>query len=130
MKTQKTRNTIYTVGYQGKSLEQLLDILKQIGITLLVDLRERPYGRKPEFNQKRLMVSLRGVKIKYEWMGRSLGGFTCTKQQWLEGCEKLAPLAGDETVAIMCMEADHTKCHRKDIAELLAFFHNVEYVNL
>ncbi|HUS74302.1 MAG TPA: DUF488 domain-containing protein [Sedimentisphaerales bacterium] len=129
MKTKK-RKTIYNVGYQGKTPEGLIAILKKAGVTLLVDLRERPFSRIAGFNQKRFSLALNKQEIQYLWLGQILGGFTCTKDQWLEGCKRLVELSESYTVAIMCMEADYSKCHRNDIAGLLAFFHNIDRVNL
>jgi len=129
MKTQK-RKTIYNVGYQKKTQEQFIEILKKAGITLLIDLRERPFSRIKGFNQKRLALALNEQGIEYKWLGKELGGFTCTKDQWLEGCKELVKLAEKDTVAMMCMEANVLECHRNDLAGLLAFFHNIKRVNL
>lgn len=129
MKTKK-RKAIYNVGYQGRTQQEFIELLKAERITLLVDLRERPYSHILEFNQKRLSQALHAAGIEYKPMGNLLGGFTYQRGAWQEGCEQLAALSKENTIAMMCMEADYNKCHRKELAELLAFFHKIENINL
>jgi len=129
MKTKKQK-TIYNIGYQGKAQDEFIQILKSKGVTLLVDLRERPYSRIPGYNQKRLEQALKTEGIKYKHVGSVLGGFTCKRGQWQIGCELLAELSAKETIAIMCMEADVNQCHRKEIAEMLSFFHGIKNISL
>ena len=38
---------IYTLGYEGRSLEEYPGILSESLVTAIVDVREEPYGRKP-----------------------------------------------------------------------------------
>ena len=128
MKEEKT--VIYNIGYQGSTARTLIETLKFAKVTLLVDLREKPFSRIIDFNQKRFTISLNQQGIKYKWMGRNLGGFTCTKDQWLEGCDELAIMSRTDTIAIMCMEADINKCHRKKLKENLEFFHGITNIDL
>ena len=122
--------TIFNIGYQGSTGKNLIDTLKFAQVTLLVDLREKPYSRMPDFNQKRFKIALEKQGIKYKWMGKVLGGFTCTKDMWLEGCDQLAIMSRSDTIAIMCMEADVMKCHRKKLTEFLGFFHGITNIDL
>lgn len=107
------------IGYQGKAPGQLIEALKEAGIVALVDLREKPYGRRVEFNKSRLSVLLPSEGIEYHWMGDKLGGFTCTPEMWAAGCVTLAELAASKSVAILCMERSWNDCHRKQISEIL-----------
>ena len=124
------RKPIYNIGYQGRTQQEFIELLQAEGVTLLVDLRERPYSRKPGFSQKRLSQALHAAGIEYLWMGNLLGGFTCQRGAWQEGCEQLAKLSKENTIAMMCLEADYRQCHRKEVAEMLAFFHKINNVNL
>ena len=116
--------------YQGRTQEEFIEMLKAENVTLLVDLREKPFSRIPGFNQKRLSQVLHAAGIEYKPMGKLLGGFTCKKGAWQEGCEQLAELSKENTIAMMCLEVDYRKCHRKEVAEMLAFFHKIDNINL
>ena len=126
----KKQKIIYNIGYQGKNQQQFIELLKKAGITLLADLREKPYSRIPGFNKNALKSSLKAEGIGYKHVGMVLGGFTCKRGQWQIGCELLNELAARETIAMMCMEADVNQCHRKEVAEMLTFFHGIKNVNL
>lgn len=39
----KNKKIIYNIGYQGKTQQQFIETLVKTGITLLADLREKPY---------------------------------------------------------------------------------------
>jgi len=100
---------IYTIGYEQRTVPQLIETLKQHGVQYLIDVRSRPYGRKREFNKNALAPELENNRIHYLWMGDRLGGFGTIRERdilclssWQKG----------KTVCLMCMEADHTQCHR------------------
>jgi len=99
-------------------------------VDTLVDLREKPYSRKKEFSKIALMDVLRKAGIDYKWMGNVLGGLTISKEKWIVGCEQLAKMAQNQTIVMMCLEADYRKCHRKEVAEMLALFHKIDNINL
>ena len=54
---------LYTVGYEGRTLPQFVRLLREHGITRLVDVRERPASRKPGFSALPLLDALRKVGI-------------------------------------------------------------------
>ena len=64
--------TIYTISYEGRSLEQFLADLRAAGIRLLADVREAPFSRKPGFSKNVLAAALREVDIGYRHL-RPLG---------------------------------------------------------
>jgi len=107
-----------------------MDVLKANGIDRLVDLRERPYSRKAGFSSRQLTQALKGAGIGYTWMGKLLGGFSISREQWLMGCQQVAEMAKKETIVMMCMEADWNQCHRKKLAEILASEHKIHNINL
>lgn len=99
------RPTIFTIGYQGRSLQEVLEQIQVHGIELLVDVRSKPYGRRVEFNRKAMEASVPG----YCWMGDRLGGFAEITDQ---SVADLAELARSKRVLLMCMEKDPVECHR------------------
>jgi uncharacterized protein (DUF488 family) len=57
--------TLFTVGYQGHTIETFLDLLLAYGITHIIDVRQLPFSRKPDFSKKRLTAHLAAVGIGY-----------------------------------------------------------------
>jgi len=111
-------------------LQTFLEILKANNIDVLVDLREKPCSRVKGFSIRKLEAALKEVAIKYEWMGKLLGGFTVSRESWLEGCETLAALARSHTVVMMCMEARSSQCHRKELGKILENDHGIVSTDL
>lgn len=100
---------IYSIGYQKKSTESLINQIRALGVTHLVDVRSKPYGRKVEFNKNAFSQKLEVCGIRYEHHPE-LGGFTHISDAALM---ELGRYQQDKTVCIMCMEADPNQCHRK-----------------
>ena len=42
---------IHTIGYEGASIEDLVASLRSAGVTRLIDARQSPYSRRPEFSK-------------------------------------------------------------------------------
>ncbi len=60
-------DTIYTIGYNSKDLDELIGILKENKIYKLVDVRESGKSRyRPEFNEDILGREFKKTKIVYE----------------------------------------------------------------
>ena len=101
---------IYSIGYQKLDQKTLIEILKAHQVEVLVDVRSRPYGRKPVFNRNAMERWLPAAGIEYLWKGDILGGFAPIEE---EAIKWLADFGRERIVCIMCMEADPEKCHRK-----------------
>jgi uncharacterized protein (DUF488 family) len=56
---------IFTIGYEGKSLESYLNILIQQNVKILCDVRKNPLSRKYGFAKKTLQNACESVNIKY-----------------------------------------------------------------
>jgi uncharacterized protein (DUF488 family) len=121
---------IWNIGYQGRTQQGFLDTLRDAGVTVLVDLREKPFSRIAGFSKNVLRAALEEAGIAYRPMGKTLGGLTCTPVMWAEGCRELAQLAQGEVVAIMCLERDAAQCHRRKLAEILETEHGIASVPL
>ncbi len=119
------RLVIWNIGYQGRTPESFVQTLQDAGVTLLVDLREKPFSRMPGFSKNTLARTLTAANINYRWMGAKLGGLTCTREMWLEGCRELATHAQSQVVAIMCLERDAAKCHRRKLVTILEQEHGI-----
>src|SRR3954453_24241368 len=57
---------IWTIGHSTRSIDELLDLLKENGIEAVADVRSFPGSRKfPHFNAEALAVSLPAAGIQY-----------------------------------------------------------------
>jgi uncharacterized protein (DUF488 family) len=125
--------TIYSIGHSDHELEAFIALLRRHGITTVVDVRSQPYSRwVPQFNRETLTRTAEAAGLTYIFMGDTLGGrpsdpslydseeaegrsdyermaATATFQA---GLERLLELGCDGTVAMMCSEGDHRRCHR------------------
>lgn len=58
--------TIFTIGYQGKTLDTLIEILQENKINMLIDIRDSgKSSNKPEFNSEILKREFQKLKINY-----------------------------------------------------------------
>ncbi|MGD0248908.1 MAG: DUF488 domain-containing protein, partial [Candidatus Limnocylindrales bacterium] len=140
-------DALYTIGYQGAKLEQVLASLGGAGVSLLVDTRETPMSRRAEFRQRALAVALERAGIRYMSI-RALGapkplralaaadwdGFAAGYRERLllvrEELERLVPLIASERVCLLCFEADPAACHRSLLAHEIQRFLDVPAIHL
>ncbi|MCZ7418392.1 MULTISPECIES: DUF488 domain-containing protein [unclassified Micromonospora] len=129
------RAGILGVGYEGRSIDEFVNGLADMGVTRLVDIRMTPISRKRGFSKSALGQALATQGIAYEHR-RELGnpkenrpGFGGNPEELrsaravyasrLEHSESLAALdalaetAQRELVALLCFEADERRCHRQ-----------------
>jgi len=123
----------YTIGYEKKTIEQFLELLKTAKIRTLVDARKNPVSQyKPEFNKEKLEQTMRKHGIRYIHYPRlgvpseirrklsETGDYDWFFKQYDENVIPKLDEVDLQTlnypVAIMCVELDPTKCHRHRIA--------------
>ena len=136
---------VYTVGHGTRSIEELIEVLSEAGVTLLVDVRRFPGSRRhPHFAREALEVSLPDAGIRYDWRGEALGGRRSRKEiagptrhpawkndgfrnyadymdtdEFRAALEALERDADDRTLAVMCAETLWWRCHRRLISDAL-----------
>ncbi|HTQ61467.1 MAG TPA: DUF488 domain-containing protein [Candidatus Solibacter sp.] len=67
--------SIYTIGYGGRSIEDLLATLKRERVRFLIDVRSNPVSQfNPDFSADPLRGKLQSIGIRYVYMGDTLGG--------------------------------------------------------
>lgn len=104
---------LFTIGYQGLTVEQFLQLLKQHEINLVVDVRSKPYSHFPGFSRPQIETAIRDAGMSYTWQPK-LGGKSGRRELGYEGALKtVVTLSKTRNVCVMCMEADPDKCHRK-----------------
>lgn len=124
----------YTIGYEKKTIEQFLELLKRTKVRTLVDVRKNPVSQyKPDFNKEKLEETLRKHGIDYvhhpelgvpSEIRRKLGETGDYGWFFKQYDENVIPKLDEEVdletlnypIAIMCVELDPTKCHRHRIA--------------
>ncbi|MEM1673582.1 MAG: DUF488 domain-containing protein [Candidatus Bathyarchaeia archaeon] len=117
---------VYTIGYWGRSISEFIALLKENGITAVIDVRRFPKSSNIEFNRENLERTLREHGIKYFFLGGSLGGFVkggyekyMETQKFKEGFNALIKIAGSEVAVLMCKERNIKHCHRRFIVQCL-----------
>jgi uncharacterized protein (DUF488 family) len=137
--------TVWTIGHSTRSVRELIDLLSQVAVDLLVDIRTVPRSRtNPQFNRDILPTALTGTGIGYHHLatlgglrGRRKDGVASPNALWRNeafrnyadyaaadpifrrGLDKLIALARDHRTAIMCAEAVWWRCHRRIVADYL-----------
>ena len=70
-----TQFPVLTIGHSNHSMDALLALLKQHGVTAVADVRSAPYSRyTPQFNHDALRDALEAGGIEYVYLGGELGG--------------------------------------------------------
>lgn len=135
------KTILYTIGYEGISLEEYLNKLIINDIKVLCDVRRNSVSMKYGFSKSQLEKACVGVGIKYIHMPEL--GIESDKRQVLNTQsdydklfityrhevltqttdiqEKLLGLLMDNRrIALSCFEANICQCHRKHLAEAIA----------
>ncbi|ODT88578.1 MAG: hypothetical protein ABS82_17705 [Rhodanobacter sp. SCN 67-45] len=130
--------TICTIGYEGLDIQAFLSLLIKHGVRTVVDIRELPLSRKPGFSKRGLsdiladsgldyvhMVQLgcpKEVRDRYKKNGswkQYTKGFLQYLDEQGDALEELAAAAAESRCALLCFEADYTRCHRSFVADAL-----------
>lgn len=127
---------VFSIGYEGRSLEEFVKALKTSRVKVLVDVRENPVSRKPGFSKKRLAEALDEVGIVYRHE-RLLGNPKENREKFRSGnaqvgrrrylahlnngsrpaFDALVDEALTTRLAVLCFERDEARCHRSCITD-------------
>lgn len=129
---------IYTIGYEGKTPDEFLNVLKRADISIVIDVRENPASRKKGFSKTALSELLNQNGISYSHLiqlgnpkefrdeykkdgdlKRLLERYRAYLAQHPEHVETLLKTADNDPACLMCFEKLPTQCHRNIIAEYL-----------
>jgi uncharacterized protein (DUF488 family) len=128
---------IFTIGYEKRSVDDLIWLLQSRKVTRVVDVRLTPWSRRPDFSKQRLGAALEAAGIAYEHMG-GLGNPPEIRDIYLAGeaeaghrrfrehlgngasdaVDELIAIANREPVALLCLERDAFRCHRSVVASV------------
>lgn len=136
-----SRTVLYTIGYEGISLEQYLNKLIGKDVRVLIDTRNNPLSMKYGFTKSQLMNACDSVGIQYIHfpevgiVSEQRQTLACqadydrlftryrkeTLPQTIPVQEKILKLLMEkERIALTCFEANICQCHRKHLAEAIA----------
>lgn len=144
---------LFTIGYEGISLEQYINKLIVNDIKVLCDVRKNPFSMKYGFSKKQLNSACEGVGIQYVHIPEV--GIESDKRQELntqsdydklfeiyksdtlyyeteKQKEILLLLKSKKRIALTCFEANIHQCHRKHLAESISnmedFFYDLKHI--
>lgn len=133
--------TLFTIGYEGKSVEQYVNHLIMEDIKVICDIRKNPISMKYGFSKNQLKNIVENIGIEYQHYPEL--GINSDKRQSLNTLEDYIALFNDfelntlpqksnqinivydkfmvsKRIALTCFEADYNKCHRSKVANALA----------
>ena len=128
---------LYTIGYEGASVESLIETLENLNIEVLADVRELPLSRKKGLSKNALAENLRQAGIEYrhfKHLGDPKPGRDAAKSGNFEKFEQifnahivtdeaqlalneLLQIAGNKKTCMLCFERCAVHCHRSIIAD-------------
>jgi uncharacterized protein (DUF488 family) len=146
----KEEQVLFTIGYEGKSIEAFVNLLIKNDVRLLCDVRKNPLSRKFGFSKNKLKHIIETVGLSYMHipdLGIESNKRTCleTKEDYLrlfKGYEReladhsvqleslFSLLRTNKRIALMCYEKDPDMCHRHVIRDYLIDTHAAESVDL
>jgi uncharacterized protein (DUF488 family) len=130
---------VWTIGYEGRTLDQLMADLKGAGVEQVVDVRELPLSRKRGFSKSSLAAALRAGGIDYVGERRVgaprdarhrlrdggawepfANAYLAHLDEQTEAVAAVERLARARPTALLCYERDGMACHRGLLAARLA----------
>ena len=143
--------TLYTIGHSTRPAEEFLELLAENGIELLLDIRRFPASRRnPHFDRAALERALAERGVRYRHVaelgghressaqsrnsgveGGALRGYAdhTATAEFARATERVLADARAARTIVMCAEARPSDCHRRLLADWLAFHgHDVVHV--
>jgi uncharacterized protein (DUF488 family) len=128
---------VFTLGYEKRSLDEFLRLLRKERIDLVVDVRDVPWSHKPGFSKRPLSEALAAARLEYVHAGfagnpKALRSTAADNAEALRLYAKhlkshpeilarmdalLDPfLAKGKRACLICFERDPRDCHRSILA--------------
>lgn len=143
--------SIFTIGYEGNSIDDYLRRLIKSDIDIVVDVRSNPQSMKFDFNKKALSGFLSKIKVEYVGipelgipsdMRVELSDYDSYQKLFAIYDSEILPLQtasvaqigtmidAGKRVALTCFEKNHMMCHRYRIAQKISREHGYNIINL
>lgn len=126
---------VVSVGYERRPIAEFLSLLKRLGVSRLLDVREAAFSRVPDYRRAALKTSLADAGIEYLHLPQAGNPYRKEKEDNLEECLRayrrhlsrhpgvltavLKELTGEGAVAVLCYERHHDDCHRSVLLSAL-----------
>lgn len=137
---ESNKNTIFTIGYEGKSIDHFLNLLLKNNVKKIIDVRSNTLSRKYGFSRDDLRLFCNKINVQYYGISQlgipsKLRRNLKTSQDyknifhqyettWLpEVPEYLTDLfleIKEEPSALLCFESNASMCHRGVLAKVCA----------
>jgi uncharacterized protein (DUF488 family) len=135
-----SRRRVISVGYEGRDINEFVRDLARRGVTVLADVRLNAVSRRHGFSKTALSHALHAAGIEYVHL-RSLGNPRENRARFAgddiargrdtfrrvlksdsaqADLDLLRDLASSTVVAVLCVERDEQRCHRRVVIEALA----------
>ena len=126
-------HTVFTVGYEGRTIDEVIGALSGSGVELLVDVRYRAQSRKSGFSKTKMSEALAAQNIEYEHrrdlgtppemmkQRRETGGYELEEyakylDKNISALNEAVSDFGNRRVALLCYEKNAEECHRSVVA--------------
>ena len=133
------KTTIFTIGYEGATVDGLIDTLAAAGVKCLIDVRAVPQSRKPGFSKRALAAALaeRGIAYRHlQRLGTPTEGRNAARKGDIETMRRiyldhltaadaqaetamLLDVARESPAALLCFERLPAACHRSVLLDYL-----------
>jgi uncharacterized protein (DUF488 family) len=130
------RTALFTIGYEGRALDELIAILASHRVDRVIDVRELPLSRRRGFSKTPLGSALGAAGIEYVHVREAGNPYRRLKED-ISRAELLAKYkthlasardavtavvaeAQGHRAALLCYEADPAECHRSLLAPRVA----------
>lgn len=137
-KPKKSSPGFFTIGYEGKDIDQFLNALVSSRIELLIDIRRNPFSMNFIYIKDALMKKLKDVgidylhipelgieseerknlntKADYEELFAKYRQNLPIKEVYIN---RIIELGTTKRIALLCFEADCNFCHRGEVAKVI-----------
>jgi uncharacterized protein (DUF488 family) len=131
---------IFTIGYEGATVGEFVDVLRKAGVERVIDVRALPLSRRPGFSKTPLRGALAEAGIEYvhlKALGTAADGRAAARagrhadlariyagqlelpEAIAESAQMLA-LAEEKPSAHLCFEREPAHCHRSLLLDAVA----------
>ncbi len=128
---------VYTIGYEGLSIDAFLDALLRRGIEVVLDVRAVPHSRKHGFSRPELEQKCANMAIEYCHLPEAGIPSVVRREADSEGdlwrhyssailptipdtISRITTTCSQRPTALLCFEADPIYCHRHVLAQTIS----------
>ncbi|MFH0973891.1 MAG: DUF488 domain-containing protein [Candidatus Micrarchaeota archaeon] len=140
---------LFTIGYEGKNIDEFNRILEENKVDVLFDVRQRAFSRKPFFSNGRLRKECEEKGVEYAHLPQLGAPKPLREKLYADGdyavffkkysshlkkqgdaLKTAGETAREKRACLMCFEADASKCHRSVLAKKIGSANDLLVVHL